>query len=85
MIVNKQELEALGINPDSPMSSPRTRTDPIDVQYGEDHIQRTSSGGITRSFGYYTEYQQNARKRWAREVFKNLPRSTFAKVFNENI
>lgn len=62
VIVSKEELQALGINPESPMSSARTRTNYIDVRYGDDRIQRTRQGVITHYFGYYSEHQVLARR-----------------------
>ena len=76
MTVTKEELQALGINPESPMSSPRTRTDRIDVRYGDDRISRSQQGGITHFFGYYSAHQVLGRRfmseRFANEIKKNF-------------
>ena len=70
--LTQDEVVALGINPESPFCSPRTRKDPIDIRYGDSRVVRSVSGGITHFFGYYSENQIHLRQLMAEIITKEM-------------
>ena len=68
----RDELLALGINPDCPMASPRLPDRPARVRYGDDLITRRQDGGIQHAFAYFSAPQVWARRLWAEKIEQGI-------------
>lgn len=60
--VSRDQLRWLGVNPECVVGGPKVKDQPIDVRYGDHRIVRSSFGGCTIHFGWFTEQQERSRK-----------------------
>ena len=74
--VTAAELRSFGIDPDCPVGNPRKVVgQPVRLRFGDDLIERSSSGAVCKCYGYFTESQVRARARmaeYAARVFREL-------------
>lgn len=76
--VSRDQLRWLGVNPECVVGGSKVKNQPIDVRYGDHRIVRSSHGGCTIHFGWFSEYQELSRK-LAGKLFADA----VAKVIND--
>lgn len=62
------QLEALGFCPDNIIGSPRIPGQPVKLRSHDDLVERSSSGAISISLGYFSPTQVAWRQYMARQM-----------------